>query len=88
MQIFANTEPFGEERADWRAAVQLALLANLHRNPEVRRTPYIPENFLPDLSFERRWVLGERADSPPDPTDQIARIDRAADMLDALNAGR
>lgn len=88
LQLFAETEPFGEERADWRAAVALAFHANLHRDRQQRSQPYRPENFLHDFSFERRWRAGELATAPPSAEAQIARLDQWAGVMDAAVASR
>lgn len=68
---FYRLEPFGEERADWRAALIACLIANTHRNPKKRRRPYEPKDFMP------------RFDAPTEPQNwqtqlQIAEIFTAA----------
>jgi hypothetical protein len=44
---FAKLEPFGEQRADLRMAIQAALLANIHRDKKRRSEPYKPADFMP-----------------------------------------
>lgn len=63
-RVFADVEPFGEERADWRTATLLAFHANLNRNDKKRPQPYEPGNFLHDLDFERRWEAAAEAADP------------------------
>jgi hypothetical protein len=42
---YAGLEPFGEERADLRAGIIAATIANVHRPGE--RDPYTPTDFMP-----------------------------------------
>lgn len=44
---FARIEPFGEQRADLRMAIQAALLANIHRDKKKRHEPYKAAEFMP-----------------------------------------
>lgn len=44
---FDSLEPFGEERADLRAGIVAATVANVNRDPKKQRTPYAPQDFLP-----------------------------------------
>lgn len=46
-RAYALLEPFGEQLADQRHGIALAALANLHRDPQRRREPYRPEDFIP-----------------------------------------
>jgi hypothetical protein len=46
-QAYAVLEPFGEQLADQRHGIALSALANLHRDPQRRRDPYRPEDFIP-----------------------------------------
>jgi len=85
LQLFAETEPFGEERQDWRMAALMAHLANLERDPKQTPQPYRPEQFLHDLDFERRWYEGDEP-ATPDPESQIARLDQWAEVLNATTA--
>lgn len=52
-------EPRGEERDDWRAALQSAVLANVHRNTKKKKTPFGPKDFI--LQFERPEAEGEHS---------------------------
>ncbi len=45
-RAFAQVEPFGETRADWRSAFEMSLLANVNRNPEKRSEPFTAADFL------------------------------------------
>lgn len=55
---FGMMEPFGEERADWRAAAQMALLANVNRG---KRRPFKVKDFLLrfDSGARREKSMGE-----------------------------
>jgi len=44
---YARLEPFGAEADDARMAQLLALIANVNRDPKQRRTPWTPDDFLP-----------------------------------------
>lgn len=45
-QLFAELEPFGEERSDIRTASIVSTLANVNRDPKKRRQPYQMTDFL------------------------------------------
>jgi hypothetical protein len=45
-RMYAQHEPFGEMRADYRAAMAQALLANIHRDRKKRAAPFQVEEFL------------------------------------------
>lgn len=49
---FFQLEPFGEERADVRAAIVASTMANTARDPKRRRRPFQPSDFMP--KFERK----------------------------------
>jgi len=53
---YALVEPWGEERADFRAGVVASVTANAYRDPKKRRTPYEPKDFMP--SFARKQPQG------------------------------
>lgn len=57
MAYFA-IEPFGERRADLRAAIIAATIANAQRAKDSR--PFKPQDFMPD--FEADYTDGETAD--------------------------
>lgn len=44
---YADVEPFGPEREDYRAGVIAALTANVNRDPKQRQQPYDVEDFFP-----------------------------------------
>lgn len=46
-QVYANLEPFGEERADLRMATLAALLAEINRDRTRNKKPFTPEDFMP-----------------------------------------
>lgn len=45
-QAYYELEPFGEERADLRAGIIAATIANVHRGKRSR--PYKPSDFMPE----------------------------------------
>ena len=47
---FSRIEPFGEERADWRAALVASVIAEVNRGRTKRKKPFQPKEFL--LRFE------------------------------------
>jgi len=49
---YLAVEPFGEERADYRAAIGHALLANINRGK--RSKTYTPEDFMPRFGRKAR----------------------------------
>lgn len=53
-QLYAELEPFGEERADLRAGIIAAVIANANRDPKKRREPFTPRDFMPCLNAEAR----------------------------------
>jgi Protein of unknown function (DUF4035) len=42
-------DPFGDRRADWLAAMVMALLANINRDTKRKRQPYTAKDFLPQF---------------------------------------
>jgi len=44
---YARLEPFGAQADDARMAQLLALIANVNRDPKRRKTPWTPDDFLP-----------------------------------------
>jgi len=51
-RAYASLEPFDEERADLRAAIVAATIANVHRDPKRHPTPVGVDVFMP--RFDRR----------------------------------
>ncbi len=49
---FAGLEPFGEERADLRAAIVASTVANTARDPKTQRDPFTPQEFMPKFEKE------------------------------------
>jgi len=43
---YNNIEPFGEKRADYRAALIARTIAEVNRNPKKKTTPYKLDDFL------------------------------------------
>jgi len=44
---YASLEPFGEERADVRAGIIAAVIANANRDRKKRPEPFTPADFMP-----------------------------------------
>lgn len=44
---FYTVEPWGDTRADLRAGIVAATMANIHRDPKRRPTPFAPRDFMP-----------------------------------------
>jgi len=84
-QVFAAREPFGEARADLRAAMLASVLANVNRDPKQRAQPFTSADFLFD--FDAAWSGEDDEPATPDPEAQIARLDQWAELLNAM-AGR
>ena len=49
---YDQLEPFGERRADLRMAVLASLIANANRDPDKRREPFTPADFMPRFEAE------------------------------------
>lgn len=69
--VYAEAEPFGEERADLRMAILAALTANIHRDEKKKPTPFEVIDFMPQ--FEKKEPISKE--------DAIAAIDA---MMTAL----
>jgi len=54
---YQELEPFGEERADLRAGIISATVANTARDPKKRRKPFRPAEFMPEFGpkKEQSW---------------------------------
>jgi hypothetical protein len=59
--VYYEGDPFGFERGDIQAARICAILAEIHRNRDMRLTPYEIKDFMPDYSKASR-----RQQSPGD----------------------
>jgi hypothetical protein len=46
---YYRLEPFGETRADLRAAIVACTIANANRNPKKQRRPFKPADFMPEF---------------------------------------
>lgn len=60
---FYQLEPFGPEAESWRAAMLASVLANVNRDPKVRRKPYTVADFMPEVPMtveEKRADLAAR----------------------------
>ncbi len=56
---YAELEPFGEPRADYRMGMIAATLANTHRDPKKKATPFQPSDFMP--TFEPGATVDDEA---------------------------
>lgn len=53
-QAYNQFDPLDhQERADWRAAMLAALLAEINRNKKKRRKPYTAQDFMPEYKPTR-----------------------------------
>ena len=50
--VYAQVEPFGEERGDLRAGIVASTIANVNRDAKKRRKPFEPEEFMPKFGKE------------------------------------
>jgi len=53
-QAYAQVEPFGDERADLRAAIIACTIANAHRDPEQHPEPFTPADFMPHFGLSNQ----------------------------------
>lgn len=53
---YAQIEPFGEERADLRAGVVAATVANTARDPKKRPRPFRADEFMPQFRRKRQPI--------------------------------
>lgn len=60
-QAWYEAEPRGDERDDWRAALQSAVLANLHRDAKKKKTAYSPQDFLLQFAAKEKSQEGEQS---------------------------
>jgi len=51
---YAQLEPFGEERADLRAGIVAATVANTARDPRKRARPFAARDFMPRFGRRRQ----------------------------------
>lgn len=63
--IYAELEPFGEERADIRTSTLLQLLTNVYRDRKRHKTPFALDEFV--------LRIGDAAPPPPTRTAQTAQ---------------
>ena len=61
---FYRLEPFGEERADLRAGIVAATMANTVRDPKQRSKPFTPQEFMPLVGAE--LGLGDPEEKDPE----------------------
>jgi len=59
---YYQIDPFGNERADYHAAMVVSTLANIHRDPKTQRQPYQPGDFMPQFEAqpERHQTVGQQ----------------------------
>jgi hypothetical protein len=70
---YARLEPFGERRADLRAAIVACMLANIHRDRDIHPEPFEVSEFMPDFGD------GEIEDEEPS-------VDALRVFIEQLNA--
>jgi hypothetical protein len=58
--VFAQLEPFGEERADLRAGIVASTIANANRDPKQQSKAFTAREFMPQFDQV------ETEDEPPD----------------------
>lgn len=46
---YERLEPWGPDRGDLRAGIIAATIANCHRDPKRRSTPFAPKDFMPEF---------------------------------------
>ena len=73
---YDQLQPIGPERADLRAGIVAATIANVNRNPKKRAKPFSPVDFLPAYGWP---------DEEPDEDDLEARIGRAMELLGGVD---
>lgn len=54
---YFESDPWGEERADFRAGLIASTIANVHRRPNSR--PYVPADFMPSLQSPVATVISD-----------------------------
>ena len=59
-KAFAAIEDLGESRADMRAGMICATIANVHRDPK-RSEPFDPFMFMPAMALDRRPKAAEQS---------------------------
>ncbi len=57
---YYSLEPFGEERADLRAAQLACLIANANRDPQKKREPFTVDDFMPKFDGEPSQPKGRQ----------------------------
>jgi len=79
--IFDQHEPIGDARMDVLFALLDSILANVNRNPVVRREPYSTSDFLPDW-----WVVPK---SPEEEAQERMNANlRMAELITAAFGGQ
>lgn len=70
--LYAELEPFGATRADVRAGIVAATVANVNRDPKKRKEPYTPGDFFSELRQARPAKPRQTVE------EQIAAMERIA----------
>jgi hypothetical protein len=78
---FGLEGPAGEVRADWRAALVAATVANVNRDPKRRAEPFLPKDFMPewDSTAQESGATDRAADKRID--QQVGLAKRLAKVL-------
>lgn len=69
--VLEQIEPFGERAQYLRTGILCSVLANIHRDPKQKSSPYKPEDFIPKFGGEIVSNIRERT-----PDEMFASIDR------------
>lgn len=59
-QEFFAEQPFGDERADLRAGIIAAVIANVNRDPDRKKLPFTPLDFMPYAKQEQRQTAEQQ----------------------------
>lgn len=76
--VFAELEPFGEERADLRAGIVASVIANVNRDPKKQKKAFRPQDFLPEFGKRKGGGEGAGGKEPLSPDELKAKFARIA----------
>lgn len=85
-RIFAQVEPFGQERGDLRAAVQTAAIVNAIYASVGAKLSRKSEDFL--LDFDARWAGDDEPDEPDEETARREAEEHARAIFAKVSAAR
>ncbi len=78
-EAYYSVEPFPDERADFRNAHAMALLANINVNPD-KHAPFTTEDFMPDY-----WKMQQEIVDTQTVTNEVMHV---AYMINAAFGGK